>query len=417
NGMQIGETQIYTARNDKGNKRQKYKYFTEASPGDLVIGYLTTPAKQLVSVCEIVKGMAETDGKGIAFIKIEDFAHPLSWEELQSMPELSDCEPLQSNQGSLFKVTSDEYDFLRSVLDDRGDFPLEIAPYSRSKALESLFMSDECFDNITSLLKRKKNIILQGAPGVGKTFVARRLAYACMGEKDEARAPIVQFHQSYSYEDFVQGYRPASNGGFQLNNGMFFKLCKQAQRDLNRDYFLIIDEINRGNLSKIFGELMMLIEADKRGLDYEMQLTYSESVNDTFHIPKNVHIIGTMNTADRSLALVDYALRRRFAFVDLAPEFESDKFKTFLTNSSVDPLLIDIIVTRMNALNLRILKDSRNLGSGYRIGHSFFCPNQETTPNEDWYRQVIKYEIEPLIREYWIDDEVRIDSEIAKLLA
>ena len=293
----------------------------------------------------------------------------------------------------------------------------KVETYSRKEALADLFMSDDDFDNMLNLLQRKKNIILQGAPGVGKTFVARRLAYTIMKEKNKDRAPMIQFHQSYSYEDFIQGYRPDGNGGFKLNNGTFHKLCKQAQRDPGRDYFLIIDEINRGNLSKIFGELMMLMEADKRGDDYALQLTYSESPDDTFYIPENVHLIGTMNTADRSLAMVDYALRRRFAFIDLAPEFDSPKFKSTLKQNGANSGLIDKIVLRMNELNQSIFDDSRNLGRGYRIGHSFFCPSKESRPDEMWYDQVIKYEIAPLIREYWLDDDSRVNTEIDKLQA
>lgn len=415
--MKVGERQEYTAKNEKGNKRQKYKYFEQARPGDLVLGYLTTPTKQLVSLCKITKGMAETNGKSIEFQKVEDFTQPLSWEDLQSMPELENCEPIQSNQGSLFRVSSKEYEFLRSVIDDREENTKGVEPYSRKEALADLFMSDKDFDSMIDLLQRKKNIILQGAPGVGKTFVARRLAYALMEEKNQDRAPMIQFHQSYAYEDFIQGYRPDGDGGFRLTNGTFYKLCQQAQRDPNRDYFLIIDEINRGNLSKIFGELMMLMEADKRGPDYALQLAYSESPNDTFHIPENIHLIGTMNTADRSLAMVDYALRRRFAFIDLAPEFSSTKFKKALKAGGANTHLIDMIATRMNGLNQSIFDDARNLGRGYRIGHSFFCPSNGTQADDDWYQQVIKYEIAPLLREYWLDDESRAQSEIDKLQA
>jgi 5-methylcytosine-specific restriction protein B len=208
-----------------------------------------------------------------------------------------------------------------------------------------------------------------------------------------------------------------SEKSFKVKNGIFFEFCKKAELEPDQKFFFIIDEINRGNLSKIFGELMMLMEADKRGPDYALQLAYSESPADTFHIPENVHLIGTMNTADRSLAMVDYALRRRFAFIDLAPEFSSPKFKSTLKENGADKGLIDKIVSRMNALNQSIFDDSRNLGRGYRIGHSFFCPSKESTPNEQWYDQVIKYEIAPLIREYWLDDEGRVNTEIDKLQA
>ncbi len=413
--LPVGGTQDYTAINAKGNKRQKYKYFEQVRPGDIVIGYLTTPVKQIVSICEITKGMKETKGVGFEFKKTEDLAKPISWEELQTMPQLKDCEPVMNNQGSLFKVTTEEYEFLRSLFDEREEVS-PIPPYSRDQALEDLFLSGDKFDRILSLLKRKKNIILQGPPGVGKTFVARRLAFALMKQKDEGRAPMIQFHQSYAYEDFIQGYRPDGKGGFFLKNGTFHTLCRRAERDLGRDYFLVIDEINRGNLSKIFGELMMLMEADKRGPDYALQLAYAESIEETFHIPENLHLIGTMNTADRSLALVDYALRRRFAFITLEPEFSSAKFREQLEKRGADGDLIDRIVKRMNALNQLIHDDSHNLGWGYRIGHSFFCPNG-TLPDEEWYEQVIEFEIAPLLREYWVDDESKAEAELEKLLS
>lgn len=414
--MEVGQTQTYTAYNAQGNKRQKFKHFEQVRPGDLVIGYLSTPAKQIVAVCEITKGMREMDGQGFEFRKLEDVPRPIAWENLKGIPQLAECEPILNNQGSLFKLTVEEFEFLRNLIDEqRTDHAPP--PYTREQALEDLFMSEADFDRMLALLRRKKNLVLQGPPGVGKTFVARRLAYVLMGTKDEQRAPVVQFHQSYSYEDFIQGYRPDGSGGFQLRSGTFHTLCRQAQRDPGRDYFLVIDEINRGNLSKVFGELMMLIEADKRGPSFAVHLTYSEGVDDTFHVPENLHLIGTMNTADRSLAMVDYALRRRFAFVDLRPEFNSSRFKLTLEARGCPLPLVERIIGRMNTLNATIQEDARNLGRGYCIGHSFFCAGHGVVPDENWYREVVEFEIEPLLREYWVDVEEKALEERNKLLA
>jgi hypothetical protein len=182
--------------------------------------------------------------------------------------------------------------------------------FTKADALKDLFMTEAELEVILARLMRKKAIILQGPPGVGKTFIAHRLAFALMGERDEHRVGMVQFHPSYGYEDFVQGYRP-TRAGLERRDGVFCEFARLARNDPGRKWFFIIDEINRGNLAKIFGELLMLLEADKRGPEHAIPLTYSEK-GETFDFPANIHLIGTMNTADRSLAMVDYALRRRF---------------------------------------------------------------------------------------------------------
>jgi 5-methylcytosine-specific restriction protein B len=217
---------------------------------------------------------------------------------------------------------------------------------------------------------------------------------------------MVQFHQSYAYEDFIMGYRPDGDG-FKINYGPFYEFCKLAEEDHDQDYFFIIDEINRGNLSKIFGELMMLIESDKRG--QELVLTYSKT---PFFVPENVYIIGMMNTADRSLAMIDYALRRRFCFYDLHPAFEHDVFKNHLLAQGADEDLVKKIQVKFNNLNHEIENDL-NLGAGFKVGHSYFCKYDSS---DQWYHDVIKYEIEPLIKEYWFDDEEKAKNYVEGLL-
>ena len=295
----------------------------------------------------------------------------------------------------------------------------ETAPvYARRDALDDLFIAPAQFDEMQKALLRTKALILTGAPGVGKTFVSRRLAWSIMRRKDEARVRMVQFHQSYAYEDFVQGWRPTESGGFTLKNGVFYSFCEAARADTANDYVFIIDEINRANLSKVFGELLMLIEADKRQPGYAVRLAYAVEGAESFFIPENVYIIGLMNTADRSLALVDYALRRRFSFINLRPAFESDEFQQSLIASKVDEDLVAHIVSRMTALNAVIAADTANLGPGFEIGHSYFVPRKEDDLlDRDWYERVIRYEIEPLLAEYWFDQPEKVAYEVEKLLA
>jgi len=289
-------------------------------------------------------------------------------------------------------------------------------PYPIHQALKGLFISEERFKEIIDSLARKKNVIIQGPPGVGKTFIAKRLAYTLIEFKDPSKVELVQFHQSYSYEDFIQGYRPEEGGGFQRRDGIFHQFCGRARDDENSQYVFIIDEINRGNLSKIFGELLMLIEADKRGSEFSIPLTYANDSDDRFFIPENLHIIGMMNTADRSLAMVDYALRRRFTFIDLQPEFDTDNFRSFLEENKVESDVIDMIVTRMLKLNEAIRSEKTNLGPGFEIGHSFFCPQgTEKELGIDWYRSIIRAEIAPLLREYWFDDLDKAEDRISEL--
>lgn len=406
---------------------------------------------------------------------------------------------------------------------------IKIEEYNQKNFLEEVFIEENDFETIKALLERKKNIILQGAPGVGKTFAAKRIAYSMIGKKDENLIKIVQFHQNYSYEDFVEGYKPNENGSFKLKNGVFKEFCKEALKNLEecnksedeksfekkfekaynkliedidendvkiesktgivfnnieikpnnnlkiikgkkplhvsyddllkvakkfkpqqefsttdisvflnkgchayaywavlnhiyinywsennteetkptetiekKKYFFIIDEINRGNLSKIFGELLMLIEDTHRG--EKINLAYS---GEEFCVPENVYIIGMMNTADRSLAMIDYALRRRFSFFEMQPAFENDKFKKIIKGENLEKVVEKII-----ELNNKICGDA-SLGKGFCIGHSYFC--NLTDDNKETLKNIIDYEIAPMLKEYWFDDIQEYDDAI-KLL-
>jgi len=291
--------------------------------------------------------------------------------------------------------------------------PPPLPPYTLVEAEQDLFLATSQIQHLQAALRRKKNLIVQGPPGVGKTYVARRLAWLQMGQQDNNRVQLVQFHQSYSYEDFIRGWRPTATGGFELADGVFVDFVQRAHADPKRDYFFLIDEINRGNLSKIFGELLLLLEADKRSATYALPLTYRKPHEAPFYVPPNLYVIGTMNTADRSLALVDYALRRRFTFVDLVPLL-GDKLRQQLVDNQIPEELAADILARVVALNVTI-KDDKNLGTGFLIGHSYFCTALADETPAEWWAAIVSHDLAPLLREYWFDSEAKATKAITAL--
>lgn len=392
----VGGVQAYSLYNDNGNKRRVFQNFLDAKTGDKIIGYESHPVKQIVALGEI---SSEQDGEKIYFEKNEGLASPIDYQTLKSFPELEKMEFFSNPQGSLFALTKDEYDFLLDLIRDENPIGQDVAAekYGKSEFLNEVYMTESNYKTMISVLKNKKNIILQGAPGVGKTFAAKRLAYSIIGKKDENRIEFVQFHQNYTYEDFVMGYKPVEDG-FKLEHGVFYKFCLEAKNHPDEDFFFIIDEINRGNMSKIFGELLMLIERDYR--DTKITLAYDGL---TFSVPENIHIIGMMNTADRSLAMIDYALRRRFSFFEMEPGFRSDGFKKYqkgLNNETFDQLVI-----KVEELNKEITLD-KSLGKGFCIGHSYFCG--KTICTDEWLHSIVKFDILPMLKEYWFDDSAKL---------
>ena len=374
-----------------------WQFANEIKPGDIIF---------------VKKGMYKVIGRGVVIgeyqyrpdlqdenndychIRAIDWTHNGEWEH-----------PGQAVMKTLTDITSytDYVEKLNALFADEVEDVEEVEttypPYDVDKFLEEVYMDITDYNTLVGLIRTKKNVILQGAPGVGKTYAAKRLAYSMMGQKDQNRVMLVQFHQSYTYEDFIEGFRPTSAGsGFEIKKGSFYNFCKKAEEDLENEYFFIIDEINRGNLSKIFGELFMLIENDKRG--NSLQLLYSD---EKFNVPSNVYIIGMMNTADRSLAMLDYALRRRFAFYTMNPGFNSDGFRAYKTKLASDKM--DKLIACVENLNNVIAADD-SLGEGFCIGHSYFCNIEEAT--DAILSNIVEYELVPLLKEYWFDEPIKV---------
>ncbi len=376
-----------------------WQFCNEMQPGDIVL--VKRGRKDIL-------GMGEVDSEYCYDDSFEDYPHyrKVNWtdkghwknDDAFAMKALTD----------VTKYTDFVEKITTKIIEDRQDNPngpdippepskTTIIPYGPDDFLEEVYMDEQDYETLVSLIRTKKNVILQGAPGVGKTYAAKRLAYSMMGEKDADRVMMVQFHQSYSYEDFIMGFRP-SEKGFELKHGAFYTFCKKAEEDSDNEYFFIIDEINRGNLSKIFGELFMLIESDKRGI--ELRLLYA---NEKFSVPANVYIIGMMNTADRSLAMLDYALRRRFAFFEMQPGFENDGFRAYRMALQSDRF--NRLIQCVENLNNVIAADE-SLGEGFRIGHSYFCNLKEA--DEQTLSNIVEFELIPLLKEYWFDEPTKV---------
>lgn len=403
--LAVGSNVEYFLYNDNNKPRRIFQNFMDARMDDVIVGYESTPVKQIVALGKVSK---EQDGKTIGFTKTEALKNPIDLSCIRDMEDLKEMQFFKNPQGSFFKLTDDEYDTLLDIIRESNSTPCgpTSEKYTRESFLDEVFMSASSYEKLERLLRLKKNIILQGAPGVGKTFAAKRLAYSMMGVKDDDRVEMVQFHQNFSYEDFIMGYKPTENGGFKLTHGIFYNFCNKAKSNPDKDYFFIIDEINRGNLSKIFGELLMLIENNYRGSSIKLAYT-----NEDFTVPKNVYIIGLMNTADRSLALIDYALRRRFSFFEMVPGFKSEGFMRY-QQDIINHEMFDNVIAGIMSLNETIRQDD-SLGAGFCIGHSYFCDREAF--DKDWLENVINYDIVPMLKEYWFDDTAKCRLEIGKL--
>ena len=396
---------LYSSKfSQKNSALALWQFSRELKPGDIVFA---KRGRSVIIGRGIVEGAYQFDDNGDSYPNIRKvrWTHSGEWqtEDLLAMKTLTDITAYPNFVAKLDSFFEDD-----DGEPDEASGAVEYPAYTPEDFLSEVYMDAERYGTLANVLRAKKNIILQGAPGVGKTFAAKRLAYSMMGVKDAERVMMVQFHQSYSYEDFIEGFRPNAHG-FDLEKGTFYSFCKKAQDDSDNDYFFIIDEINRGNLSKIFGELFMLIENDKRGPRNTLQLLYSHEL---FYVPSNVYLIGMMNTADRSLAMLDYALRRRFAFFELRPAFDTESFAAYQEGFASEKF--DRLVACVVKLNEAIASDE-SLGDGFCIGHSYFCRMSPDDVTDEKLSEIVDYELVPMLREYWFDEPSKVDDWADKL--
>lgn len=372
--------------------------FSLVKEGELVFA-CSSSSKQIIAILEIIS----KNESHIVFRVATTLDVPCPISALKK-PYCTYC---PENNLGFFRLTNNiGKEIIKEIKKETG-VPINATAeiYDVEKLQQEVFVEEKTLQSIIEGLDYKKNIILQGAPGVGKTFLAKRLAYAQMGKKYKHRIKCIQFHPNYTYEDFLIGYKPNEKGVFRPQEGVFLEFCKRAMKDGNNDYYFIIDEINRGNISKIFGEAFTLIDKDYRGQPMNLA-----GFNNNVIVPQNVYIIGIMNTADRSLAMLDIALRRRFKFYTLKPAFKSPQFKAY--QEKLNSELFDSVINAIVELNDEITGDP-SLGEGFCIGHSYFCNQREV--DDTWLKNIIESEIIPMLREYWFDENERFDAQSAKL--
>lgn len=394
--LEVGDYFYYTAQNEDGTLRTLYKNFAEAKEGELVIVYEAEPGNEVIGICCVAE---EINNGKVMFKKVEGLTDTVVRYDIERHIELANLEVFRYTQGTLFKLSTREFEVIKSMIREanpKKQYHLW-KEYSKQDFLDEVYFNENEYEELRTLILKRKNVILQGAPGVGKTYIAKRMVYSILGRKDEEKILSVQFHELYSNDEFMEGYRPDDIGIYKYKRGCFKRLCNKARNDPENKYFVIIDEINRGNIAKIFGEAFSLIEVDKRGKENYIELACSR---ERFYVPENVYIIGTMNTFSDSLALKDYALRRRFCFYTIKPVFENESFKKFYEKNSF-----------LNKVIGEIVDINSGLEDDVKIGHAYFCKPMD----DDDIRMTVKYNLIPFIKEYYRGDNSNANEIVERL--
>ena len=391
-----GDLFAYSSKNEDGSDRKIHNNFLEAKKGEKVLVYESVPTGRIIGICEIEKEWADDM---LCFKKLETFTEYVKRTDIEQIRDIVNIEPFRYQDGIFFKLSEDEYKAIYNIIRDMNPMhTYMIYPeYNKEKFLKDCFFDSAEYDELRELLLTRKNVVLQGPPGTGKTYIAKRLAFSILGKKDTGKILNIQFHPKYSVDEFIEGFRPDDIGIYKYREGCFKEFCNQARNDKDNKYFLLIDEINRGDVIKVFGDTFMLLEPDKRGKENYVELPASK---ERFYIPSNLYIMGTMNIADKEQTMSDYAVRRRFSFYNVNPIFENKEFIKFCQGSKLKMKIIDTV------------KEINSMVSGNKqIGHCYFCKDE----NDKELIRTVKYELIPLAEEYFKDDEAVKELVVKKL--